>query len=315
MRNWASRLTCLLAFVLGLGFAHRATAVDTFEAVLTGSKVVPGPGLEEGSFVAVVLVEGTNVSLTLPKEVRGLVSVHLHRGIEGVAGWLVAEFPWDSGDGSQTHVASLSARATADLVAHPGNYYVDVHTTSYPAGAARGQLAPHAGGERGRVEKKEQRIVGDIEPRTFLDPDFPLPVTATSGLDIVFFASGDCSVSGSVVHITAAGRCMLEAHQPGDSYYLAAPIVDLVFEIAKADQTIELAEMGTRLTGPDDVPLSAQASSDLPVGFVASAPCTIVGSSLRILDSGQCDVTAFQSGNRNFNPAPSVTRSVEVVLP
>ncbi len=355
-----------LAFALGLALAQRAWAGDAFQAVLVGSREVPGPGMEEGSFVAVVLVEGTNVSLTLtPKEVTGLVSAHLHRGVEGVAGKLIAGFPWDSGDGPRrTYVVSVPARVAADLVAHPGNYYVDAHTPRFPGGAARGQLAARANsgapdrdppadvreesqaggvtvpGEpipgprvpagpplarerpirsqpapRARIEKAEQRIVGDVEARTYLDPDFRLAVTATSGLDVVFFASGDCTVAGSIVHVTGAGACALEAHQSGNPYYLAAPIVDLEFPIARADQMIEFAELGSSAYGPYDIALYARASSNLPVAFDASGPCTIVDSSLRILGPGACTVTAVQPGSRNFNPSPSVTHTLEIIIP
>ncbi|MCM3876039.1 MAG: CHRD domain-containing protein, partial [Thermoanaerobaculia bacterium] len=129
-----------LLFALGLALAQGAWAGDAFEAVLVGTRQVPGPGMEKGSFVAVVVVEGTSVSLALtPKEVTGLVSAHLHRGIEGVAGKLIAEFPWTSADGPRrTYGASVSAKVAADLVAHPGNYYVDAHTPRFPGGAARG---------------------------------------------------------------------------------------------------------------------------------------------------------------------------------
>ena len=82
MESWAKRL----AFAIGLALAPRAWAGNTFEAVLMGSNEVPGPGMEEGAFDAVVVLEGTKVSLTLtPKEVRGWMSAHIHRGVAGAA--------------------------------------------------------------------------------------------------------------------------------------------------------------------------------------------------------------------------------------
>ncbi|MCM3876338.1 MAG: hypothetical protein NEA02_07960, partial [Thermoanaerobaculia bacterium] len=167
---------------------------------------------------------------------------------------------------------------------------------------------------RARIEKVEQRIVGDVPARTYLDPDFRLAVSATSGLDIVFFASGNCTVAGSTVHITGAGTCVLEAHQPGDAYYLAAPIVDLEFPIAKADQTIDFPKLWEAYYSPYDLPLYARASSDLQVVFSASGPCSIVGSSLRMAGLGECLVTADQPGDSNFNPAPSVKRTLQIIF-
>ena len=166
-----------------------------------------------------------------------------------------------------------------------------------------------------RIPKAPQRIVGSApESKTYLDSDFELDVHATSGLEVVFFASGDCAVDGSVVHIIGAGTCALEAHQPGDANTLAARIVDLRFPIARADQTIDFPEIGDLSRRRHGLRLHARASSGLPVAFGVSGPCEIDGSSLRILDSGECSVTPGQGGDRNFNPAPPVTRTLRVVV-
>jgi len=36
--------------------------------------------------------------------------------------------------------APLAADALADILAHPADYYVNVHTAAFPKGAMRGQL-------------------------------------------------------------------------------------------------------------------------------------------------------------------------------
>lgn len=346
-----------LAAGIGLALAPRARAASAFEAVLAGANEVPGPGLAEGGFTALVVVDGTKVTLTLtPKGVAGWMTAHVHRGRAGAAGRLVAQFPWTSGGAApRTSVASISAEDAAALAAEPGKYYVDVHTEAFPGGAARGQLAAraavplldeppaagapapdetpaapagappaesreaagrHAADAESRIPKSPQRIVGNVpRSKTYLDPDFELDVRATSGLEVVLFATGECTVDGSVVHITGAGTCALEAHQPGDANYLAARIVDLRFSIARADQTIDFPEPGDLSRRRHEVRLRARASSGLPVAFGVSGPCEIDGSSLRILDSGECSVTARQGGDGNFNAAPPVTRTLRVVLP
>jgi hypothetical protein len=136
---------------------------------------------------------------------------------------------------------------------------------------------------------------------------------ATSGLPIVFDTWGDCAVNESSLHITGAGSCSLTAHQPGDSNYLAAPIVDQRFPIAKADQTIDFPELSYAYYSPYDLPLYARASSDLQVLFSASGPCSVVGSWLRMAGLGECVVTADQPGDRNLNPAPSVKRTLQII--
>ena len=356
-------LTGRLALAIGLALAQRVWAGNAFEAVLIGSNEVPGPGMAEGSFAVVVRVEGTKVRLTLtPQGGHGSMAAHLHRGAAGASGKLIADFPWSDGSGRYVFASTVSDRVAVDLVANPGRYYVDVHTAAFPAGAARGQLAPRPPGSgddseaaetatappavealepprvaspglhpgdsssndphsiglrKERIVKEEQLIVGSAPAfKTYLDPAFPLDVNATSELEIVFFASGDCTIAGSTVQILGAGTCTLEAHQPGDSSFLAAPIVDLEFPIRRADQTLDFPDVAnTVVYGPTEVPLFATASSGLPIYYAASGPCDVVGSTLRVFDSGVCSVTAMQGGGRNFNAAPNVTRTVSVYVP
>src|ERR687885_567282 len=73
---------------------------------------------------------------------------------------------------------------------------------------------------------------------TFGDADFGVSATASSGLSVSFGATGNCTVTGSTVHITGAGSCTITASQPGDANYNAAPDVMQSFNIAKANQTI-----------------------------------------------------------------------------
>ncbi len=281
-----------------------------------------------------VVVEGTKVTLTLsPKDVGGWMSAHIHRGTAGTIGKLVAEFPWSTGDSSpRASVASVSSKVAAGLVASPGKYYVDVHTPGFPAGAARGQLVarataeappvpiPAAAAEEApqappRATGKAQSIVfRRVSPRVYRDSDFRLDASATSGLSVSFTATGDCTVDGSTVHILSAGKCWVTARQSGDSRFEAAPDVEQLIPIAKADQTIDFPKLWYAYYSPYDLPLYARASSDLQVVFSASGPCSVVGSYLRMAGYGDCLVTADQPGDRNFNPAPSMTRTLEIIL-
>ena len=85
--------------------------------------------------------------------------------------------------------------------------------------------------------------------------------------------------------------------------------------IAKADQTIDFPELPNPYYGSLDLQLFARASSGLPVVYGASGPCGVVGSTLRVFDSGECSVTADQPGDRNFNAAPSVKKTFQIVVP
>ena len=95
-----------------------------------------------------------------------------------------------------------------------------------------------------------------VSPRVYPDPDFRLDASATSGLRVSFTATGDCTVDGSTVQILSAGKCRVTARQPGDSRFEAAPDVEQVIPIAKADQTIDFPELSDAYYSPYDRPLT-----------------------------------------------------------
>ncbi len=167
--------------------------------------------------------------------------------------------------------------------------------------------------QRFTIEKARQKISGAAPAqKTYLDPDFPLDIVATSGLPVVFVASGSCEMNESYVHILGAGSCSLTAHQPGDSNFTAARIVDHEFTIAKADQTISFGDLPSMVYGMGEFLLNARASSGLPVRFATAGMCAFAGSTLYILGEGTCTVVAEQPGNENFNAAPSITQTIEI---
>src|SRR5207249_2437954 len=79
------------------------------------------------------------------------------------------------------------------------------------------------------INKATQTIVfGALAKTLFGDPDFPVSATAPSGLTVAFSSqtTAKCTISGSTVHIVAAGTCTIRASQAGDANYYAAPNVD-----------------------------------------------------------------------------------------
>lgn len=186
--------------------------------------------------------------------------------------------------------------------------------TAHQPGDSNFNAAPDVE-QRLAIEKAKQRITGSVpEQKTYLDPDFLPEITATSGLPVVFDASGSCAMNESYVRILAAGVCSLTAHQPGDSDFTAARIVDRRFMIAKADQTISFA-LPSAYFGTVPLLLNAQAFSGLPVGFAATGACQVSGSTLYVVGAGTCTVTATQPGDGNFNAAPPVTQTIEIAGP
>jgi hypothetical protein len=117
-----------------------------------------------------------------------------------------------------------------------------------------------------------------------------------------------------------AGICIMSADQAGNANYNAAPQVVQSFTVAKANQTIAFGALGNK--GVFDPPFTVSATggaSGNPVTFTAGPPfvCTAGGANgatitLVGVGAGTCTVTADQSGNANYNAAPSVPQSFTV---
>jgi CHRD domain len=142
-----------------LGTAGPARAAQppatTFVAVLSPEAEVPpctaATNAAGGSFVGQVVDEATGtvawqlVANNLPGPI---VAAHIHVAPAGVAGPVVQPLPPTPGaEHGVVGTGSFSNPAlVAALRADPDGYYVNVHTTVCPAGAARGQLGDHGPG-------------------------------------------------------------------------------------------------------------------------------------------------------------------------
>jgi hypothetical protein len=159
------------------------------------------------------------------------------------------------------------------------------------------------------IAKASQAITFDaLESKTYGDPDFTVSATATSGLAVSVAASGSCTASGAIVHITGAGFCTVTASQPGDSDHAAAPDVSQSFAVARASQSITFGALANKTYGDADFTVSATASSGLAVSFAASGNCTASGATVHLTGAGSCTVTASQPGDADYNAAPDVSR-------
>ena len=53
-------------------------------------------------------------------------------------------------------------------------------------------------------------------------PDFDVSATASSGLPVTFAAAGECTITGTTVHVTGLGTCTITASQAGDGVWKPA---------------------------------------------------------------------------------------------
>ena len=170
------------------------------------------------------------------------------------------------------------------------------------------------------VTSNSQTIAFDpLPPRTFGEPPFAVSATASSGLPVVFstLTTAVCTtsgVNGATVTIVGGGTCTIDANQPGDATYGAAPQVSQSFAVSKLGQSITFNPLPNRLANDPPSTLSATATSGLAVVFstASAGVCGVSGTTLTILGPGTCTVDANQPGNAGYNPAPQVSQSFTV---
>jgi large repetitive protein len=163
------------------------------------------------------------------------------------------------------------------------------------------------------VGKADQQITFDaLANKTVGDADFNVAASASSQLAVNFAAVGDCTVAGTLVHLTGAGQCSIIASQDGNADYSAAAPVARSFAIGKADQQITFAAPADKKFGDADFDVNATASSQLTVSLTAAGNCSVNGTKVHISGAGQCTITAAQDGNSDYNAATPVARAVAV---
>jgi hypothetical protein len=140
MRRRVLFLAATLAMVAMLALGAPAYGQGRpFATTLTGAAEVPGPGDPDASGTAFITL---NLSWA---GIDGTVTAaHIHVGPAGVAGPVVVPLFTDvalSGTDSASGCVSGVSEELIKAIRHdPENYYVNVHSDVFPAGAIRGQL-------------------------------------------------------------------------------------------------------------------------------------------------------------------------------
>ncbi len=115
----------------------------TYGTALTGAGEAPGNGATSGGGFAVVTISGTTLSYTiLTSGLPGLNNAHIHRGTAGVSGPVVVPFNPTFNNGFAAGTLTTTPALATEILANPSGFYVNVHSTEFPAGSARGQVDP-----------------------------------------------------------------------------------------------------------------------------------------------------------------------------
>jgi hypothetical protein len=113
-------------------------------ARLTGPVEVP-PGDPDGSGLATFIVDPARSQLCFAIVVQDIMlpatAAHIHVAPAGVAGPIVIPLAAPDANGSAAGcIGGIDQQLLRAIKGHPRQYYVNVHTTDFPAGAVRGQL-------------------------------------------------------------------------------------------------------------------------------------------------------------------------------
>lgn len=111
----------------------------------------------------------------------------------------------------------------------------------------------------------------EIGDKIIGEPDFAITATATSGLPVSFSASGSCTVSDNIVHITGIGACTVTASQPGVDTYSIAPNAPVpYFPAEDVSQTFQILYNFSGFSEPvDNAPAlnTANSGQTIPLKF------------------------------------------------
>jgi hypothetical protein len=141
--------------ILGAGVATAAlvllsTAGPAFadEVKITGSgsgaQEVPGPGEDgatvEGDFVIDTETGTITYTVTVDGNSEQVAGAHIHEAPVGVAGDVVVPLDDAAVNAGSQATATADAALAAEIAESPEEYYLNVHSESFPAGFARAQL-------------------------------------------------------------------------------------------------------------------------------------------------------------------------------
>jgi len=146
---------------------------------------------------------------------------------------------------------------------------------------------------------------------------YQVSATSTSGLPVGFSTpSAACTVAGSTVTFTAIGTCVIQADQPGNSDYVAAPPLTQTVDVTTAyDLAVSINPVLDGSGNPQRIDVTV---SGLPAN--GTAKLTATGpADLHALRVGQCSPCTIHGPSQtltfvyNTNQSPTATLIFSVV--
>ena len=152
-------------------FREDGDDVRIFSTELSGAAEVPGPGDPDGTGTATLRLSPEKGEVCFVITVANIAlpatGAHIHVGTVKEAGpVVVALTPPDESGASAGCVTDVDSALIRNIIRHPRQYYVNVHTTDFPDGAVRGQLGRVGDGDDNGDDSEvefEATLAGDQE--------------------------------------------------------------------------------------------------------------------------------------------------------
>lgn len=115
-----------------------------FVLALSGAAEAPGPGDPDGSGTAWVTFNSGHGEVCFALQVEGILlpatGAHIHRAPAGSPGPVVVPLAPPDASGVSSGCVSADPALVKEIRKDPSGFYVNVHSTEFPAGAVRAQL-------------------------------------------------------------------------------------------------------------------------------------------------------------------------------
>jgi hypothetical protein len=128
---------------------HKGSQDKNLFAVLRGANEISpttgrrGAGDPDGRGGATITIDGTVICWGITvTNLSQPIAAHIHKGKRNENGPIVVPLsqPTTGDPGASSGCTMAAADLAQEIQRHPRRYYVNVHTTDFPGGAARGQL-------------------------------------------------------------------------------------------------------------------------------------------------------------------------------
>ena len=288
-------------------------AAPDFVARLSGAKETGGGDADASGFAN---LDFTDDELCYNIKVNSLdaaaTAAHVHRGVSGVNGPVVITLTAPDANGTSIGCLDVDPALAKEILANPQGFYVNIHNTPFPNGAARGQLKGHTGvGVTATVANKAKVVVFDTEnpasatvlrevdlgaQAPIVGVDFRpgtldaylLVQTSTTSLRLLKSdIGGTVTTIGDVPLAKAAGNFGMDFN----------PVVDRIRVISEAGENFRL--------NPDTA--AKEADTDIPAGFAGAAYTNNVkgATATTLFTINYGNDTLFRQGGVDGVPSPN----------